>query len=46
VKVEGLSRVDEPALNALNDAAFIKLRKASALISFAKISEGRPHCGR
>jgi SapC len=32
VKVEGLSRVDEAALNALDDAAFIKLRKASALV--------------
>lgn len=30
--VNGLHRVDEAALNALEDAAFLKLRKASALV--------------
>jgi hypothetical protein len=32
ITVNGLHRVDEPALNALDDASFIKLRKASALV--------------
>ena len=31
VTVSGLHRVDEPALNALDDGAFVKLRKASSL---------------
>jgi hypothetical protein len=30
--VKGLHRIDEPALNALDDETFLKLRKASALI--------------
>jgi hypothetical protein len=32
VTVSGLHRVDEAALNTLDDAAFLKLRKASALV--------------
>jgi hypothetical protein len=32
VTVSGLCRVDEPALNALDDETFLKLRKASALV--------------
>jgi hypothetical protein len=32
VTVNGFYRVDEPALNALDDEAFLKLRKASALV--------------
>jgi hypothetical protein len=32
VTVSGLHRVDEPALNALDDGTFLKLRKASALV--------------
>ena len=33
IKVEGLHRVDEAALNALGDEAFCKLRKGSALVA-------------
>lgn len=32
VTVSGLHRVDEEALNALDDATFLKLRKASSLV--------------
>ena len=32
ISVSGLCRVDEPALNALDDKTFLKLRKASALV--------------
>jgi hypothetical protein len=33
IRVEGLHRVDEAALNALGDEAFCKLRKGSALVA-------------
>ena len=38
VKLEGLWRADEAALNALDDATFLKLRKVGALpIAYAQI---------